>query len=318
MKLKYLILAILPVTLLFTSCLKSRDSLGVVADEGSISTGIFDRFYFGEAKPIALNGQPPIETISDFLKIWYSAPRKKAGNIHVKLAVDNSLVTAYNTANGTNYLALPANSYTLPNGLELDLPAGNSGEYFLPFRLDKNALNLQNAYAIGIKIESVSEGVINELEKSLIVAILVKNEYDGVYTVKGMFHHPSGANPPGVFETEVELHTTGTTKAKMYWPLAGTYASPIIYGGDLSYFGSQVPEFNVAGNNSVTVTNVGGSLVYAMGQGFDNAGYNHRYDPLTKTFYACWGYNLGPNGEFLGNGSASRIWADTLIYLGPR
>src|SRR5689334_20386203 len=142
MKLRTLFLIAL-VPAMLTSCLKSKDSLGVIADDGSISTGIFDRFYYGEAKSFALTGSPPIETL-DLLDIRYSAPRKKAGTIHVKLAIDNSLVTAYNTANGTNFLALPANAYTLPNGLEFDLPAGNSGQYTLPLTLNKNNLNLQN------------------------------------------------------------------------------------------------------------------------------------------------------------------------------
>src|SRR5437868_3297560 len=112
MKLRNLLIVAL-VPALLTSCLKSKDSLGVVADNGSVSTGIFDRYYNGEVKAIALNALPAQETIPDFISVRMNAPRSQ-GNVHVKLVIDNSLVTAYNTANGSNYIALPTAAYTLP------------------------------------------------------------------------------------------------------------------------------------------------------------------------------------------------------------
>src|SRR5882762_3109783 len=72
MKLRSL-LTIALVPALLTSCLKSKDALGVISDNGSIATGIFDRFYFGAAKTFALNSTPAVETL-DLLDIRYSAP----------------------------------------------------------------------------------------------------------------------------------------------------------------------------------------------------------------------------------------------------
>jgi hypothetical protein len=119
----------------------------------------------------------------------------------------------------------------------------------------------------------------------------------------------------------VELHTTGPNTVKIYWPLIGLFASPMVFGGGLSWFGSQEPEITVnTATNKVTVTNsFPGGLVYAMSaNGFGSSPYDHRWDPVFKTFYASWGYNLGAGGLYGGNGSASRMWEDTLIRTGPR
>lgn len=311
MKLKsFLFIAVL--ASLLSSCLKSRDSYGVLTDEGSITTGIFDRFYIGETKTFALDGNPPIETF-DLLEVRYSAALKKAGNIQATLAVDNSLVTAYNTAHGTSYVALPTNAYTLPDGLTVSLPAGNSGKASLRITLNKNNLNLQNAYALGIKLVSVSEGTIDQLQKDLIATILVKNQWDGTYELAFSNYHPSlNPNYDGDV-TEVEMHTTGTNKVKIYWPDAGGFACPAILGGGFSYFGAQEPEYTIdMTTNVVTVQNAfpGATTFYTM-----NPGYNSRFEPATRKIFAKWGYSYVGGTFSLGN---SREWTQEFRYLGPR
>jgi len=273
MKLRSLLL-IAFVPALLSSCLKSRDSLGVIADDGSISTGIFDRFYYGETKSFALTGSPAIETL-DLLDIRYSAPRKKAGTIHVVLAVDNSLVTAYNTANGTSYVALPTNAYTLPSGLEFDLPAGNIGRYTLPLTLNKNNLNLQNAYAIGFKIVSVSEGVIDDLQKNIIVTILVKNKYDGRYTIDGTFSDASNSAFVSAYPLLWELVTTGPSQCVVrdYDDFATPTPAYLFWTGTgYSYYGSFGLIINFDANDNVS------SVVNYYGQPSGN-GRSANLDP---------------------------------------
>lgn len=266
---------------LLTSCLKSRDSLGVIADEGSISTGIFDRFYYGEAKAFALTGSPPIETL-ELITIRYSAPKKKAGTIHVVLGIDNTLVTNYNTANGTNFLALPANAFSFPNGLEFDFPAGNSGEYVLPMVLNKNNLNLQNAYAIGLKIVSVSEGVIDQLQKNIVVTILVKNKYDGVWEIDGTFSDvsPAGAAFINAYPLEWELVTTGPTQVKVQDAVFFATATPAYIfqtaPGSYSYYGSfgLIVNFDAADNVASVVNFYGQPSSNGRSAELDPSGVN--------------------------------------------
>lgn len=316
MKLRSL-LTIALVPALLTSCLKSKDSLGVIADDGSITTGIFDAFYYGAAKSFALTGSPAIETL-DFLDIRYSAARKKAGTIHVKLAVDNSLVTAYNTANGTNFLALPTNSYSLPNGLEFDLPAGNSGQYTLPLTLNKNNLNLQNAYAIGIKIESVSEGVIDQLQKNIVVTVLVKNKFDGTYEIDGTFVDYSNSAFVGAYPLEWQLVTTGPTQCKVQDAVDfGTPTPAFIFwtGSAYSYYGNfgLIVNFDAA-DNVASVTNFYGQpSSNGRSANLDPSGVN-KYIPGSPAVIKIKYWMDQPSVITPHRSSFNETWT----YIGPR
>jgi Domain of unknown function (DUF1735) len=235
-----------------------------------------------------------------------------------------ALIAAYNTANnltGTSaVLAMPTALYTVP--LALTIPAGGRNVQTSISVSNTTGLDANRAYAIGLTITAVDGGYkIADNLKNLFIVFSVKNAYDGKYTLRGKFHHPTGANPPANFTTTVEMQTTGPSTVKMYWPLAGLFASPISFGGSLNSFGTQEPEFAVnTATNAVLVTNSNAAgVVYAMSAtGFGALPYNHRWDPATKTFFASWGYNLGAGGAFGGNGSASRMWEDTLIRTGPR
>ncbi|MFN8291132.1 MAG: DUF1735 domain-containing protein [Chitinophagaceae bacterium] len=282
MKLTHLLLmAILPS--LLASCLKSRDSLGTLADPGSISTGIFDRFYYGEAKSFALTGSPAIETL-DAVTIRYSAPKQKAGDIQVVMQVDNSLITAYNTANGTNFLPLPSNAYSLPGGLSFTLPGGNSAEYALPLTLNKNNLNLQNAYAIGLKIVSVSQGVIAELEKNIIVTILVKNKYDARYEVDGTFVDVTNATFTPYYPLDWELVTTGPTQCVVRdYTLFATPTPAYVFvvgGASLSQYGSfgLIINFDASDNVASVVNYYGQPSSNGRSANLDPSGVN-KYIP---------------------------------------
>lgn len=259
MKLRSLLL-IAFVPALLTSCLKSKDSLGVIADDGSITSGIFDRFYYGEAKSFALTGSPAIETL-DLLDMRYSAPRKKAGKIHVVMAVDNSLVTTYNTNNGTNFVALPANAYTLPEGLEFDFQPGNEGRYTFHLTLNKNNLNLQNAYAIGFKMVSVSEGVVDALQKNIVCTILVKNKYDGRYEINGSFYDAARPDFVAIYPLEWQLVTTGPATCKVqdavnFGTPTPAYLFYVTSSGGYSYYGSFGLNISFDANDNVSaVTN---------------------------------------------------------------
>lgn len=261
------------------------------------------------------------QVINGLVNVNMLTGTRPSADVNVTIS-DNTtaLLSAYNTANGTAILAMPTALFNV--GSTLVVPAGSPyAEIPITFT-NTTTLNPNAQYAVGLTITAVDGGYkIADNMKNLFIVISVKNVYDGKYSLRGMFHHPSGANPPANFATNVEMHTTGPNSVKMYWPLAGAYASPMLYGGSLNYFGVQEPEFTVnPATNKVTVQNVavGATTFYDMGAGFDNAGYNSRWDLSTKTFYACWGYNLGAGGTFGGNGSAARLWLDTLVRTGPR
>src|SRR5436853_3839545 len=113
MKLKSLLTAIAPMAVLFTSCLKSHNSVDVINDNGSIVTAIADVGPTGGSSVITVNAAPATEAI-DLLTLRVYSPRgvKPSGPVHVKLAITNA----------SGYDQMPASGYSLP--LEYDIPAG--------------------------------------------------------------------------------------------------------------------------------------------------------------------------------------------------
>jgi hypothetical protein len=294
MKLKSLLI-IGSSTILLASCLKSKDSLGLINDKGSIVTEIADVNVYGDLKPIALSATPPTETFT-LLTLKSYAPRsnKPAGNtVHVKLVLDNNAVTSI-----PGLTVLPPSAYTIPS-LELDVPS--SGEVSLPITLNKNAMDLSKSYGLGFKISEVNAGVISDLAKSIVINILVKNKYDGRYELRGFHNRPTFEAP---YDEEVHLITTGASSVKMYWPAAGKDAHPI--AGGTTYYSAFTTEFIFNGSDALTGVNntyTPGSPAFTVGPATDS-----RYVPASKTIYAQYYYNA----------NLQRMFTDTLVYIGPR
>lgn len=298
MKIKTFLILLLTVFSL-ASCLKSKDQFGWDKDNGSIITGIFDKGYYGETKPYVLNLAPAVESFTDFLSLRYDAPRgnKPSKDIHVKISVANSptMVADYNAikaaealANNTtwtNLVQLPANAYTLST-LEFDIPK-DGGEVLVPFTIDKNILNLANTYALGVQITDVSEGVLNELEKNIVVTFLVKNIYDGIYsyvsgqvtryTSPGVPANDALSGPLGPSLPNVKFVTTGATTLQ----LQGLQWSP---GGGVG--GVDPITITVDPATNLTTSSSGTSATFG-----NWAGHENKYDPATKTFTLNFRWN---------------------------
>ncbi|MDQ6609808.1 MAG: DUF1735 domain-containing protein [Bacteroidota bacterium] len=233
----------------------------------------------------------------------------------VKITKNDALRTAYNTKNGTSYVDLPAGSYSVLG--DLNAITFQPGEFVkeIKIRLDKSQLNLSNQYAIGFSVtEAGGGGQISSSMKNVLYSVGIKNQYDGTYTLKGAFYHPTQSPGYDRFTVTVEMHTSGPNSVKMYSPDIGGYYHPGLFAGVLNAFGSQEPNYTIDPvTNKVTVQNsyVGAVTFYTMAPGYDS-----RYDPATRTIYAKFGYNYAAGPTF--NPATNREWTDTLIYVGPR
>src|SRR5215211_2055128 len=208
MKLK--LLPFIVSALALTSCLKSKDSLGINGDTGTIITEIADVNTEGSLKIISVNAVPATESILILtLRVHAGRSNQPAGPVHVKLVQDPAAVGA------AGLLLFPASGLTIPT-LEFDVPA-DTKEINVPITINKNNLDLTKSYGLGLKIAEVNQGVISELAKSIVVNILVKNQFDGVYNLKGVFYHPTSSNYER-YNLTVEMHTSGPTSIKMYSP----------------------------------------------------------------------------------------------------
>ena len=275
--------------------------------------------------PIGLNLTADPQTVETPLVISLLSAANTTSDVHVQVATDQSIVTQYNTDNAAtaNFVPLEVVDPSLFNlaGNDITIAAGE--------KLGTVVLNVPNAtsfdpntkYGIGVKITGADAGwTVATNEDEILLKISIKNVYDGKYELHGQFYHPTAAPSYPTFTVNVEMQTTAPNSVIMYSPDYDDFLHPwtATTGGSLTAFGSQSPEYTVdPGTLAISVQNayVGAVTFYTMGLGFDNNGYDSRWDPTNKIMYDCFGYN-NPGGIF--NPAATRMWIDTLIYTGPR
>ncbi|MDP4261577.1 MAG: DUF1735 domain-containing protein [Bacteroidota bacterium] len=228
-------------------------------------------------------------------------------NATAKIIINPGLVYDYNDKNQTNYAVVPASLYGLVND-QFTLSATERSKTVRIHIRPSDVASGQNA--IGISIAQVDGGEVSRIAGTLVVAISVKNKYDGSYHLKGFYTRTD--NPPynGPFETDVQMVTTGPNSVAMYWPFGGDYYQPFSNAGNLTAFSNVAPEVFFNGADQVTsINNYTGDP--ATGPFMTpSPGANSRFVPgATPVIYLKYYYNTNP---------ANRIFADTLTYTGPR
>ncbi len=240
----------------------------------------------------------------------------------VVIKLDTAMVTAYNAANGTNYIKLPNAWFTgTANNPKV---GGETGTFTMTFKPGEFAKNLEilipnatlfdpsSAYAVGLTIMSVDADGKISASKSKVIGIGAKNAYDGVYSyVSGLVTRytapgvPQGdalSGPLGPVNPDISLITTGAYTVAV--PIAGT-AGTFTWSGGAS---------GVAGIDGVTLTvNPATNLVTVVSAGNATltnwAGHNNDYNPATKTFRLAFRWNPTAN---------VREYEVILKYNGPR
>jgi len=224
-------------------------------------------------------------------------------DIQVTLNYNPALLGSYNADNGTTHEEAPTDLYTVLNpgdstgGYIVTIPKGSNVGY-LQLKLKPNDF-LGFDYALGLQITSVSSGyLISTNFNTGILAIGVKNEWDGIYSYSGYSFRAGDASLTGNFSgKEMPLITKGATSVGFATlPLWGDGNSGISIGNPLLTL-----DLNSGPPYPVTITSDGGAS--------NLPGYNSRYDPDTKTFYIAYTWGAGPS---------ARSSTDTLTYLRPR
>jgi len=243
----------------------------------------------------------------DVTDIQFMIRSKVQSDVNVTIGANNAIVDDFNNENGTSFDPVPFSRF----GFETTDFTLTANERKKKVRLKIKPSDVAvGQWAIGLDIKTVSAGEISQIANKIIILISVKNKYDGVYHLKGFYTRTD--NPPynGPFETDVEMVTTGPNSVAMYWPDGGDYYQPFSNNGSLTAFSNVAPEafFNatdqVSSINNYTGDPVGGPFMTP----YPNA--NSRYvGGATPVIYLKYYYNTNP---------ANRIFADTLIYTGPR
>lgn len=214
---------------------------------------------------VILNTTPTDEEISTFT-IQLANGETADNDITIALAKDMAVVTAYNTQRGTAFTELPVAAYQLPNGLNVVIPKGQSSAKF-KMKIFKTGWDYTASYGIGYTVQSVTgSNKLSTTLKSVIVAVSLRNKYDGLWTMNGTLTDvANGALGPWP-NAAIALVTTGPGKVTMYnmiTTVGAWFNQPfhaINSGGAFSVYGGWAPEFifDVA-DNIVSASNYYGN-----------------------------------------------------------
>jgi hypothetical protein len=155
-----------------------------------------------------------------FMRSW----AKK--DVVVKIQDNAAAVGDYNTENGTSYLPYPSSGYRFVDDsytLTQDDRAAT-----VKIRLRPSDLLGAN-YAIGLSISSVENGEVSETAKKIVIAVSVKNKYDGVYNVTGTVVDAAGLYGGFYPNDGVELRTVGANAVDYHDPF---WLAPAPFGSN--------------------------------------------------------------------------------------
>lgn len=303
-----------------TAC--NKESTAPAADSEEPGIG----FAFGGTKKneFVLKGMTTSQELKDILTVRIAGASPAPANIHVGLSDKTAeLVDAYNAANNSNLEKLPSGNYTFSPEIilykdQLEATAG---------LILKNTAGLRTnkTYAVGIAIERADNPLpLAADRRTVLVTIRVTNSmYVGRYLMKGQFYHPSLEPTFAPHSTIIELRDTFhfPNRVSVYWPYSGGFNTPAFKNGGQAHccFAAQHLALSIdpvtdkvrcvwdewVGNEDTN---------YGQLPAYNGNTYTNRFDPETKTYYTAFGYTFGAGNTII---PASRVWIDTLIYLGP-
>lgn len=293
----------------FTSCLK--DDTAVLDPEKG--TNVIE---FGNLAEIAVHGSTtPLYTISYEIKptatnqnivVSYSGPEASAPQditVNIGLAgqavIDQYNVEQGRSANSTTaplYVPLPANMYSLTS-TSIVIPKGQNKGYGT-VALNTSLFAIGVPYVIPLKITSVSSGTISANFSNMLVNVVPKNKYDGIYSsVAGFIQRYTAPTTPSVGDAlngpmagnpDVRMVTIGANTNQitgLNWGNAGGGVGgvdPILVTVDPT-------------TNAVTVSSTTAPSMKVI------AGKDNKYDPATKTYTLNFDWNQTANKrEILG------------------
>jgi Domain of unknown function (DUF1735) len=332
---KPVIFSLLLLSFFMTGCLKDKDydngSIQSVRSgdaqklvEIALTATSIDNFLV-----ISMNSSNTDTTIG-LIPVIVNSADGATEDVNVTLVPNPALIGDYNANNGTLHEQAPASVFTIVNppssdgtGYIVTITKGtNTG--FLQVKL-KTSDYLGHDYAFGYQISKVDKSgyLVSSNLSTGVVAIGVKNKYDGNYTLKietiGWTAYGIADGVTAIYPGNLGLVTASanavTTTNPSAGPLepafTGTAGVPGTIGGPTA-FGATTPEFvfDLATDKITNILNTTpddgrGRVLIPNPAVTDN-----RYDAATKTIYAA--YIMKQNGR------PNQFIYDTLKYVGPR
>ena len=276
-----------------TSCIPESETLG---DSGQTLVKLYETGF----KITALNPVNTSQTMPMFevrRDIGGTSALNNTTTAILEFDADTSILKEYNTENGTSFIPLPATLHsTTPQlaGGKMNV-VFNAGEFAKTVTVTvPNAFNFDfsKQYALAYTLTEVSGEGKQSLAKDsvVIVQIMAKNKYDGVYVVTAntpMLDVVS-ATLTGNYPFKYKLVTTGEHTCDVLDFDRNTPLHQILSGGTTwSYYGGFCPKltFSATGNGTITAaTNYYGPDYGSNKRNcvIDPSGIN-KWDAATKT-----------------------------------
>jgi hypothetical protein len=207
-------------------------------------------------------------------------------DISVTLMPNTALIGSFNAAQDpvTSHAPVPSSLYTVVNpasgdgGYIVTIPKGSTTGYLKVKIKPSNYLGVDYAFAYQISKIGTPGYLISSNFSTGIVALGIKNAYEGLYHADGYFQHPSA---PRAINQDVYLSTADVSiVSKTLGDLTGTNILVTITTTPVgSRFAITLAPGSGTSGTTASVAAISGDAVY-----------NNTYDPATKTFWLKYGY----------------------------
>lgn len=325
------IIVLIGMSISFTSCLKettnpplygySTPNVIAFQDNGGPTGG--GAGYGSTTSPFplyqfAFDAATYVKNAASFSAIIIYGPNGTAPeDITVNVAFSQAALDSFNNVNSTNYVSPDPSIYSFPSSVVIK--KGQSQAY-VPIQLINSAkFNYSATYALPIAITSASYGAVSSNFASELNLFVIKNQYDGAYSLDIMTHgwaaYGISDNLPGSYPGGMNLVTAGAASVTMYNGTTGLGAlQPAFTAGNAGAtgFGATTPmfTFDPTTNKLISVVNTTAPDSRNRQLTLNTAVTDSRYDPATKTVYAA--YLMTQNGR------PTQYIYDTLVYTGSR
>lgn len=307
-------------SVLFASCIK--DDVKDLKDEGATFIKILEstenKFFF-----------EPFTDIRSFSLFSLRKDAANSGELNTastaKVKLSPTLISDYNTANGTDFEPLPDSLYTLDPSIvkagtdyDMSFKAGDFAREFI-IKLNGAKWNLAHKYALGFTISDAGGKKITSGKKDIIVLIAIKNKWDGIYEVTGSFADATNPAFVSAYPLEWELQTTSATQCKVVDNVNLGFPGYLFYTGTgYSYYGNfgLLVNFDPATDKITSVTNFYGQPASnTRSAELDPSGLN-KYDAATKTINIK--YFMKQPSVVATPPNIRSTFNETWKYIGPR
>lgn len=246
-----------------------------------------------KANPIAFDFKTEGQDLKVFVRVSYVKPLETA--LTVNIAKDATIITAYNTANGTTYQELSSSAFQMPATLAITIPAGQL-EAFATIKVFADKVDLAKNNMLAFKIVDAGNQPVASNFQQIVFPILVKNSFEANYAVTGYFFHPS--SPRAISATKYMSTVTATSVQGQLGDLGGWNFQVSIdptSGNVSNWVPTDATLTNAGGPASglMTTDNPAGLTTYPGPGGFTHVAFPNKYDKDKKTFLLHYGYGGG-------------------------